>query len=362
MCSTPDSAVSAIVINHNGGEALGRCIEHLQGLGEQLQQIIVVDNNSTDGSLDTLYNTAGLLPTGKLVIEASKENLGPAAARNVGMRIATTTWVLLIDDDVFLESGSFKLLKDCADSTLAAVTVPRLVIVPEYLIQADGADVHFVGSMRLRNGRSPLEGTLVQRRFIATFSSSCLLAKRDALLSVGGFDESFFIYQEDMELGLRLRSFGYQLVCEPHAVALHERGRGTPALSFRDSGLYPRTRAFFTHRNRWRMILLHYRFRTMLILAPAIFVFELASIVFLVLKGLLSVWFESWRWQWSSRKLICHRRRWIQSQRVLGDAQLLSGGSLPLAPGLVNGGFASCALKVTSRVLDSYWRVVCRLL
>ena len=163
-----------------------------------------------------------------------------------------------------------------------------------------------------------------------------------------------------MELGLRLRALGYRLVCEPRAIAFHERGAGTPSLSFRDSGVYPRQRAFLTQRNRIRMILLNYQSRTLLLLMPALVVFELASLGFTVRKGLSSTWYQAWRWQWTNRAEIYARRQWIQTRRVINDRQLLIGGVLPLAPGLVDSGLASRLVKVLSYVLNGYWLCIRR--
>ena len=355
-----NSRISVVVVNYNGGTQAISCVEQLLQMGEQLLEVIVVDNGSTDGSLEELQSVAHREADISLNIVANGENLGAAKARNVGIECANSDWVLLIDDDVSMAPSSLELLKQGAMATGADIIVPRLVLIPENLIQADGADIHFVGSMHLRHGRSSLRDAPIERLPIGTFSSSCLLIKRAVVLDVRGFDEAFFIYQEDMELGLRLRALGYSLVCEPQAIAFHERGAGTPSLSFRDGGVYPRQRAFLTQRNRIRMILLNYQSRTLLLLMPALVVFELASLVFTVRKGLTSTWYQAWRWQWTNRAEIRDRRRWLQTRRVVDDKQLLVGGVLPLAPGLVDSGLAWRLVKVLSYVLNGYWQFIQR--
>ena len=357
-----NSQISAVVVNFNGGREVNLCVEKLLQMGSQLAEIIVVDNGSTDGSLEKLQDITHRLANKSLIVVPVGENLGAAAARNIGVKRARSDWILLIDDDVFLDSASLERLKDSAAASGADVIVPRLVLLPENLIQADGADLHFVGSMHLRHGRLPVHAAPVERLPIGTFSSSCLLINRTVVLDVRGFDERFFMVQEDTELGLRLRALGYRLVCEPQATALHERGAGTPALSFRDSGHYPRRKAFLTQRNRIRMVLLNYQFRTLLLLMPALLVFELASLVFTVRKGFSSTWFQAWRWQWTNRAEIYSRRQWIQSRRVVDDKQLLIGGVLPLAPGLVDRGLVRWLVSILSMLLNGYWQVVRRLL
>ena len=224
-------AISAIVVNFDGGRELLRCVASLSVHPRRFAEVIVVDNASSDGSPECLLESHP-----DVVLLRSERNVGPAAARNVGLRRASSPLVLFIDDDVRLEPGALDRLLDCRRRTDATVVVPRLVLVPENVVQADGADVHFTGTMHLRNSRAPLAGERPPARPIGAFSSSCVLAERRRLLDAGGFDESFFIYQEDMELGLRLRAFGHALYCEPAAVALHERGG-------RDAGAFlPRPR------------------------------------------------------------------------------------------------------------------------
>ena len=349
--------ISAIVVNFDGGRELLRCVASLSKSPRRFAEVIVIDNASTDGSPERLLESHP-----DIVLVRSERNVGPAAARNIGLRQAHSPLVLFIDDDVRLESGALDRLLDCQRHTDATVVVPRLVLVPENVVQADGADVHFTGTMHLRNGRAPLASERPPARPIGTFSSSCVLAERRRVLDAGGFDESFFIYQEDMELGLRLRAFGHALYCEPAAVALHERGGGTPALSFRDRGVYPRRRGFLTMRNRLRTVLLHHEGRSLVLLAPALLLYECASIAFAAKSGWLGAWLEAWRSQWTDRALIRERRRWIQGRRRLGDAELLVGGRLPLSPGLLGDSPLRHAVALLSGAFDLWWRLVSPLL
>ncbi|MCA9471706.1 MAG: glycosyltransferase family 2 protein [Nitrospirales bacterium] len=346
--------VTAIVVNYNGGQDIIRCLQELHEREHAFEELLVIDNGSSDGSATAIQRQFPNVH----VIELG-ENVGPAQARNVGLERAKSPLALLIDDDVYLSSISLELLRECLRHEQATVVVPRLVLVPENVIQADGADIHFTGTMILRHSRDQLVDAPATPMTIGTFSSSCILADRRRIIEAGGFDGSFFIYQEDMELGLRLRSLGHRLVCEPRAVGYHDRGRGTPGLSFRDHGLYPRRRGYLTMRNRLRTILLHYRLRTLALLLPVFVAYEVCSAIFAAGKGWFTAWLQAWWWQIKQIPEIAQRRQWIQHRRRIEDKDLLMGGPLPLAPGVLQSQFQIRLVAGLSWAMDTYW-CLCR--
>lgn len=353
-----EASVSAVVVNHDGGEPVLCCLRHLQAQSAPLAAIVVVDSGSGDGSPDCIRQAFPEVHVVEL-----KSNLGPSVARNRGLSEVQTPLVLFVDDDVYLESDCVRLLTERLRSSGAAVAVPRLLLYPETdLIQLDGADVHFVGTMVLRHARADPAVVDARAGPIGVFSTSCLLADRAALCNAGGFDEAFFFHFEDMELGLRLRSFGHRLIFDPAALAWHDRGAGTPNLSFRDRGSYPRRRAFLTIRNRLQVIWLHYQLRSIVLLAPALVLYEIASLVFVLRHGVISAWLDAWWWQITHARELVGRRRAIQRRRRVSDGELLIGGRVPLAEGVLGSRIERAGVNLLARCLDGYWRVVRRAL
>jgi GT2 family glycosyltransferase len=350
----PPIAITAVIVNHNGGEQILRCIAHLEAQQLRPETILVVDNCSTDGSRE-----AAAKASPRVRVIALGENLGPSIARNRGIQAATGDLVLLVDDDVYLAPDCItKLVGHLRDPGVIA-SVPRLVLHPEdRLIQLDGADSHIVGSMILRNARLEAARTPPEITSVGAVSTSCVLAKREALLAAGGLDENYFIYLEDQELGLRLRVLGHDIICDATAVAFHDRGEGTPGLSFRDQGAYPKRRAYFTMRNRWQTIFIHYSWRTFLLLAPVLLLYEAASLVLATKRGWLQPWWQAWVWLARNHRSLRLRRRFVSANRKRNEGSLLIGGPLPLAPGVIDNRLEAAAVAALSTIIEGYWRLV----
>jgi hypothetical protein len=113
-------------------------------------------------------------------------------------------------------------------------------------------------------------------------------------------------------------------------------------------------------RGRLRMMLIHYRFRTLLVLAPALAIYELASLAAALWHGWGMEWLRAWWWQLRKARDLWQRRRRIQSLRSRSDSDLLTDGPLPLAPGFIRSRSAAAAVAGLSAVLRAYWRVTRR--
>lgn len=346
-------AVDAVVINYNGGQRILNCLEALHRQSVALRRIVVVDNGSEDGSPESIrarFTEAEVIELG--------ENRGLPAARNVGLAAVDSELVLLSDSDIYLEPDALEQLVSARDETGVAVVCPRIRLIPERdVVQTDGAAAHFVGTMVLLHAYTDVDRVPTERRRVGGCIGACYLLDRRTIVEAGGFDETYFFYFEDLEFMLRLTARGEAFVCEPAAVAFHDRGEGTAGLSFRGTGRYPLRRAYLSMRHRWLTILIHYRLRTLLILSPVLATYELAVAAFAVSRGWTLPWLKSWAWQIRNLPLVVRRRRAAQSSRVRNDRDLLVGGPLPLAPGVIQAPVTRAGVAVLSSLLNGYWRV-----
>ncbi len=344
-------AVGAVVVNFNGGHRVLRVIEALARQSHALAEIIVVDNASEDGSPRSISER---FPAVQILNLGS--NTGLSNARNVGLRKLTSALALLVDHDIYPDERCVELMVRACEATGATVVCPRIRLLPEIdIIQVEGAEPHFLGTLILRHGYQRLDLTPPNPGYVMGCPGGCMLVRRQKVLDAGGFDELFFFYLEDLEFSLRLRAVGHRFWCEPAAEVFHEPAGGTPGLAFRQRDLYPARRAYYTMRNRLLTILIHYRLRTLLVLAPVLALYELAALTAACSRRLPMEWFRAWWWQLQHVPIILTRRRHMQERRVLDDRQLLAGGAAPVAPGLLTSPAVRALHRGFSIVINGYW-------
>ncbi len=348
-------SVSAVVVSHQGGERVLGCLDALRRQTVPLVEILLVDSGSTDGTPERVRAT---FPEVRTI--ALPRNEGPCVARNRGARAARGELVLWIDHDLYLEPDALERMLAAKARLPAEIVVPRIRLHPERaMVQCDGGAPHVVGTLVLRHGFTPLAAIDTHTpAYLDAAPSGCLLVERRVIEVAGGFDESFFFYLEDLELSLRWRLFGFRILCEPAAIAFHDRGPGS-ALAFRGNGPYPRERAYLLMRNRLRILATHYAAGTILALAPALLAYEAASLLLSIQRGWGPAWLRAWRWLWANRRAVLARRRWIQAHRRVPDHELLVDGPLPIAPGLLRTPLQRRSVDLLALAVRGNWRV-CR--
>jgi GT2 family glycosyltransferase len=346
-----EPTVGVVVINYNGGERVLRVLAALSRQRNPLTEIVVVDNASTDGSPDRIRAAHP-----KVRIVALETNMGVSIARNVGLRELSATLALLLDHDVYVDDGTIETMVRTYQARRPTVICPRIRLLPERdVVQADGAALHFLGTLILRHGFQRVDSTPAVAGYVDGCIGACMLVHREQVMNAGGFDELFFFYFEDMEFSMRLRATGHRFWCEPSAQVFHERAAGTPNLSFRGQGAYPARRAYFTMRNRLLSMLIHYRLRTILTLLPVLTLYELASFTAALKKGWPGQWVRAWWWQFANCTTIVARRRRMQRVRSLDDSDLLVGGPLPVAPSFLESPIEKRLHSWLSSIVAGYW-------
>jgi GT2 family glycosyltransferase len=211
--------VAVLIVNWNGGPLLRRCLESLERQRRPPDHIVVVDNASTD---DSLQQAAGSLHRVELITLPG--NVGFARANNLAAAAASRYDALaLLNPDAFPEPDWLQALVTAADRhpTAAAFASQMLLDAsPDYL---DGAgDSYHVSGRAWRNGhRSPrADWPAVDVEVFAPCAAAALY-RRAAFDQVGGFDEQFFCYFEDVDLGFRLRLCGHRSIYVHAAVVRH---------------------------------------------------------------------------------------------------------------------------------------------
>jgi N-acetylglucosaminyl-diphospho-decaprenol L-rhamnosyltransferase len=256
--------VEAVVVNYNARDELLACVESLRADG--VTDIIVVDNGSADGSGAAL---AAADPEATLVETGA--NLGYGGGANRGLAHGNRELVLVCNADVVVRPGTLAAMTAAldADPHLGLVG-PRLLNPDETLYPSartfpslvDAIGHGFVGLVAPRNRFSRsykmLDWDHGGRRSVDWVSGSCFLARRRALEDLGGFDVSYFMYLEDVDLCWRLRRGGWGVAYEPSGCVLHVQGVSTDQHPYRMIVEHHRSLLRFAWRTTsgWQRILL----------------------------------------------------------------------------------------------------------
>jgi GT2 family glycosyltransferase len=179
-----------------------------------------VDNGSTDNSLVDLEER---YPDLGLHVERLTKNLGFAAGNNLGARLARGKWLVLLNADAFPEPNWLKEFITASDAQPEFATFSSRQLRAADPKMLDGAgDAYHVSGLAWRIGLGyPSESCGLESKEIFSPCAAAAMYMREAFLEVGGFDEDFFSYFEDVDLGFRLQLRGYRCLYVAKAVVRH---------------------------------------------------------------------------------------------------------------------------------------------
>jgi len=218
----------AVVVGYNGGEDLPRCLGSLLDQGLAPERIALVDNASRDGSPARARERAP-----GIVVLQNPENRGFGAAANQGARRALeggAEAVLFLNDDAWLPPGNLApLVELLVANPRVGLVGPRIVLpgAPARLWAAGGLRGTGPNLSTLR-GHGRLDGPRWQETVAVDYVPGCaLVARREVLEVLGGFEESYFAYMEDVELGVRAARAGWLCLCVGSSLCVHAASRST---------------------------------------------------------------------------------------------------------------------------------------
>ena len=249
--------VSAVIVSFNTREHLLRCVASLETHASLPMEVIVVDNGSHDGSVAALraaHPDVRVLENGA--------NLGFAAACNRGLREARAPYCLLINSDAEVCPGAVAALAAVLDEqpevgiagprTVGPDGGPQVSFGPDLTPLAEWRQRRLV--VALREGKAAAVREVVALSALEQepvwVSGSCLLARKTALDAVGGLDERFFLYEEDVDLCLRVRRAGWRILYTPRALVRHHLGKSMETAPARSRLEYDKSHLRFYAKHR----------------------------------------------------------------------------------------------------------------
>jgi N-acetylglucosaminyl-diphospho-decaprenol L-rhamnosyltransferase len=259
-------AVAAVVVNYEAGAVLVECVATLRSQG--VAELVVVDNGSRDGSVDDLrrrFPDVDVLTAGA--------NLGYGAGANRGLAATRAPYVLVCNPDLSLPPGAVAALVEGLEADPGAAVAGPLIRTPtgerypsarQFPSLVDAAGHAMLGLFVPSNPftrayqRTDLPPAGGGATPVDWVSGACMLVRRTAAEQVGGFDEAYFMYAEDVDLCWRIGNAGWTVLYVPAAEVTHLQGVSTAGHPYRMILEHHRSLLRFAGRSTrgWRRLLL----------------------------------------------------------------------------------------------------------
>jgi GT2 family glycosyltransferase len=222
--------VSVTIVTYNSGRFIKRCLESVLAQRYANKEIIVIDNASTDGTVDILEQFED-----RCQILYNDENIGFAAAQNQAIRVSAGDWVLTLNPDVLLLPNFIQALVDSGqfDSQVGSVCGKLLTIRASFDLPdkplVDSTGIYFTPMLRhLDRGSQEVDnGHYLQHEYVFGATAAAALYRRRMIedISIGDefFDPDFFVYREDADVAWRAQLMGWRCIYTPHARGYHVR-------------------------------------------------------------------------------------------------------------------------------------------
>src|SRR6202453_2456748 len=222
--------VSVTLVTYNSGRFIKRCIESVLEQRYPLKELVIVDNASTDGTIDILEQFED-----RCQIYYNEENVGFAAAQNQAIRLSSGDWVLTLNPDVLLLPNFIQALMDASqfDPKIGTVCGKLLTMTAHFEIPekpvVDSTGIYFNPMLRRldRGSKEVDNGHYLQYEYVFGATAAAALYRRAMIedISLDGefFDTDFFVYREDADVAWRAQLMGWKCLYAPYARGYHVR-------------------------------------------------------------------------------------------------------------------------------------------
>lgn len=269
--------MSIILVNYNGLKDLGPCLESLKEQTYLNYEVIVVDNNSTDGSAEVVeinYPYVKVIKTGK--------NLGFGAGNNVGIMHSLGQYIVFTNYDVEFDPDWLLNMVNAATGDDIGLVAPKILLYDDRSrVNTCGLTFQFTGHAFSRGGNR-LSSEYTQRERIACVTGCAFLIKREVLDKIGLFDEEYhkfgpFFHSslEDIDLSWRAQLAGYAIMFEPKSIMFHK---------YIQKPLTP-LRFYYLECGRYYVLLKCYSTITLMVMLPVLVFTDIIGFSYVMLKG-----------------------------------------------------------------------------
>jgi len=206
--------VSIIIVNYNGKNHLEKCLKSIMKINYPNYEIILVDNNSTDDSVEFVKN---VYPS--IIIIKLDKNYGFAEPNNIGAKIAKGDFFLFLNNDTKVDPNFINEMVNVLQNDSEIAICQSLLLKPNGQVDSSGDFIDTLG----RTYSSKDKANEVKK--ILSARGASMMIRKESFWDLGGFDKKFFASYEDVDLGWRAWLWGYKIVLVPNSIVYHTGGQ-----------------------------------------------------------------------------------------------------------------------------------------
>lgn len=312
---------SIVVLNYNGKQVLLKCLESLLKTEYPSFEIILVDNHSSDGSIEEIEDKFNDLSILKII--KNHEPLFYAGGNNVGIKHAKGKYLIFLNNDTEVHKDwLMNLLEVFKDTSVGAVSPKILYYSDQNIIDNIGGelDLFGFGFGRAHNFTNSKQFDLNTEVFFA--SGVAMAVRKDILDAIGDFDDKFIFYSEDVDLSWRIRLYGYNILSASQSKIFHKVSKTTKVFSTK------KELAFHSRKNRIAMLLKNYSVVNIFLFLPVtiliyLVIFFKEAIISRDLS-LAKTAVDALKWNLDNFDYIMAKRKTVQKQiRKINDGAII---------------------------------------
>jgi len=304
--------VSVVILNYNGLPFLKGCLKTVISQTYKNIEIIVVDNNSTDGSQRYIRRQSDV------VLIENPENYGYARANNIGVKKATGEFVLILNNDTELFSDTIdELIQSHEDKTILIPLQLYLKNKEKRKVLSLGVGVDIYGY--------PYDIKLNSDKVFYADGAAIFIKKSD-FIKIGGFDEKLFIFFEDIDLSWRARIYGYKIKQCITSRVYHHGGGYCEYGPGKDRYITSRFRRYHNEKNAIRNILKNYSILFAAPILTTLIIFHTLEFIFLYMSGnspVAKCYLDAYMWNIKNFRDTINFRKKIQNKRKIPDTVIV---------------------------------------
>lgn len=331
MSST--SKISILLLNYNSQKYIDRCVKSLEAQSFKDWELVLIDNGSTDGSGKYFKEKYLSKNFPRYLMIASPTNLGFARANNIASMASNGEYIFILNCDTWLEQDCLEKLWQASQKTEGVFAPCQLAYDSDRFISCGvGTDIfgypYTITKKQYDNGQKP---------FYA--DGAAIFIKKELFNVLGQFDDSTFLFHEDIDLSWKARLLNYNVIQVKEAIVHHVSGGTIEGGAIKYKGQYTTNhfRRYLGERNNIRNLLKNYSWPILLWILPLYLLINIAEIlVFTILLKPRVIWcyLKAWIWNIIFLQDTLSRRLMIQPYRKVADRQIMNSmyrGSAKLA-------------------------------